>query len=82
MRPPLPFPSLAHPIRVMEADHARLDQVRADARAAIGAAAGPPERWAGFVQAFARLDAALESHARYENEVLFPRALELEARMI
>jgi regulator of cell morphogenesis and NO signaling len=72
-RPSLPFTSVVHPIRVMEADHARIERdlalLREDAQ--------DPLRDA--LERFAR---ELSAHARFENEVLFPRALELERSLV
>lgn len=80
-RPPLPFPSVLHPIRVMEADHRRLDAAVTDVRAQAAQVAVPPDLRGGWMEwrrALDRFAEELAAHLAIENEVLFPRALELE----
>ena len=83
-RPALPFPTVLHPIRLMETEHARIetamDRLR-DVTDGFVAPEGAPEGWRQCLSAFARLDENLRVHLRAENEVLFPRALELERRL-
>lgn len=83
-RPPLPFPSVLNPVRLLEVEHARLhellDRLRAvTAELAVPAEAGEP--WRRAYEALASLDAALAEHVRFENEVLFPQALEVERQL-
>ncbi len=84
-RPPLVFATVLHPIRLMEAEHDRievaLDHVRELARAVTVPDAMAPA-WQQCLADVATLDAELRAHHRTENEVLFPRALELERRLI
>lgn len=83
-RPPLPFPTILHPIRVMEAEHARLAEALDHlVRVASGftvpdAAADSTRRLMADLAAFRD---RLEAHLRAENDVLFPRALELDRRL-
>ena len=83
-RPALAFPTVLHPIRVMEAEHARieaaLDRLQGMTHA-FTASDGASERWRHCLADLSRLDADLREHHRTENEVLFPRALELERRL-
>lgn len=83
-RPPLPFPTLLHPVRWMEGQHAQLrehlDGLRqqADARTPPR---GTAEPWRRFRDGLAALDAAVADHSHFENEVLYPEALEVERRL-
>ncbi len=83
-RPALPFPTVLHPIRMMETEHVRievaLDCLR-QATHALVAGEGAPEGWRHCLSELSRLDSELRAHHRAENEVLFPRALELERRL-
>jgi regulator of cell morphogenesis and NO signaling len=80
-RPPLVFATVLHPIRFMEAEHRRiemaLDRLRELARAVMEPDTLTPQ-WRQCMADLARLDMELREHHRTENEVLFPRALELE----
>lgn len=80
-RPPLPFPSVLNPIRVMEADHGRLDGAVTDLRALVARVQVPAAIRSGWTEWRRELDRfadELAAHLSLENEVLFPRALELE----
>lgn len=83
-RPALPFPTVLHPIRLMESEHARIEitmeRLRQVTRAFV-APEGASEGWRRCLSELSRLDADLREHHRVENEVLFPRALELERRL-
>lgn len=83
-RPALPFPTVLHPIRLMEAEHARIetamDRIRQITHAFV-APEGASEGWRHCLRELSRLDADLREHHRTENEVLFPRATELERRL-
>jgi regulator of cell morphogenesis and NO signaling len=84
-RPTLPFPTVLHPIRVMEAEHVRIEAAVDRVRAAARAAAWPGRRspgWRRCLGRLSRLDRDLREHHRTENEVLFPRALEVERRLL
>jgi regulator of cell morphogenesis and NO signaling len=84
-RPPLPFATILHPIRMMEAEHLKIDsgleQLREFARDVLGADAADP-RWKQCVADLRNLDDDLRDHHRYENQVLFPAALDLERRLL
>ncbi len=84
-RPPLVFATVLHPIRLMEAEHGRiemaLDRLRELARAVAVPDAMVPV-WQRCMADLARLDTELRAYHRTENEVLFPRALELERRLV
>jgi regulator of cell morphogenesis and NO signaling len=82
-RPPLPFPTVLHPIRMMESEHARLEQSLERLRAvsndfSVQAEASDAARRC-YVE-LARFDREVRAHLLVENDVLFPRALELERR--
>ena len=83
-RPPLPFPTLLHPVRWMEGQHARLreqlDRLRQLAESGTPAA-GAAEPWHRFCDSLARLDAVVADHSHFESEVLYPEALEVERRL-
>jgi regulator of cell morphogenesis and NO signaling len=83
-RPALPFPTVLHPIRVMETEHARIETTMARLRALTQGFAPQDDAsvaWRQCLTQLAQLDADLREHHRTENEVLFPRALELERRL-
>lgn len=84
-RPSLAFATVLHPIRLMETEHARieaaLDRLRELARS-VNAVDEPSPAWRRCMADLARLDGELREHHRAENEVLFPRALELEQRLL
>ena len=84
-RPMLPFTALVHPIRVMEAEHMRIEELLARVRDEARAVAEPESlqpRWRECMSELALLDSDLREHHRTENEVLFPRALDLERRLL
>ena len=83
-RPALPFPTVLHPIRVMETEHARIETTMARLRALTQGFAPQDDAsvaWRQCLTQLAQLDADLREHHRTENEELFPRALELERRL-
>jgi regulator of cell morphogenesis and NO signaling len=82
-RPPLPFPTVLHPIRMMESEHARLEQSLEQLRAVSNDFRVPAEASNAARRCYlelARLDREVRAHLLAENDVLFPRALELERR--
>lgn len=82
-RPPLPFPTVLHPIRVMESEHARLEHLLERLRTATSDFAVPADASAAVRRCLTeleRLDREVRAHLRAENDLLFPRALELEGR--
>lgn len=83
-RPPLPFPSVLNPVRLLEGEHARLHELLDRLRVTTAGLAVPVdagERWRHAYEALAALDATLAEHVRFENEVLFPQALEVERQL-
>jgi regulator of cell morphogenesis and NO signaling len=84
-RPPLAFATVLHPIRVMEAEHARIERAVGRMRELAQAVPEPDTlspNWRHCMADLATLDAELREHHRAENEVLFPRALEVERRLL
>jgi regulator of cell morphogenesis and NO signaling len=80
-RPPLPFATLLHPIRVMEADHERISLAMDDLSDLVRAALPPAAleaTWTAWRRDVDRLADDLAAHVRLENERLFPRTLDLE----
>ena len=83
-RPALPFPTVLHPIRVMEGEHDRVVQLLVRLGAVAEGMNPPAEsrtRWRRCAGELAGFDAALRAHMRFEDDVLFPRALELERHL-
>lgn len=83
-RPALPFPTVLHPIRMMETEHARIEALMARLRALTQGFAPRDDAtvaWRHCLTQLAQLDADLREHHRTENEELFPRALDLEQRL-
>ena len=83
-RPPTPFATILHPIRMMEAEHVRienaLDQLRDFAGGVVNESQTP--EWRQCMTELQRVDEELRKHHRFENEVLFPAALDLERRVV
>jgi regulator of cell morphogenesis and NO signaling len=83
-RPPMPFPTVLHPIRLMESEHAGLadglERVKALASGFV-----PPDGASASTRRLLEDLAAfcddLAAHLQVENDVLFPRALELDRRL-
>jgi regulator of cell morphogenesis and NO signaling len=84
-RPALPFSTVLHPIRMMEAEHVRieaaLDRLRSAALAVPEPDSLSPE-WHRLVAELSELDTDLREQHRTENEILFPWALELERQLL
>jgi regulator of cell morphogenesis and NO signaling len=84
-RPPLPFVTIVHPIRLLEAEHGRIEAALDGLRALAQEADVPvslADGWSGCLARLAELDRELREHHRRENEVLFPAALDLERRVL
>ncbi|MGE0815372.1 MAG: hemerythrin domain-containing protein [Vicinamibacterales bacterium] len=81
-RPPLAFPTVLHPIRALEAEHRRLaaaiDELTALSDTHPDRASAP---WTAVRADLAALHRLVAAHVQVEDEVLFPRALELDARL-
>lgn len=83
-RPPLPFPTVLNPIRLMEREHERIEATLERIQLALGAPSAierHSESWQHCVVGIMQLGADLREHQRRENEVLFPLALDVEARL-
>lgn len=75
------FATLAYPIRAMEHEHAQAQDVLTELRRETNNYQAPPEADDAGRECYrqlARFDADLEVHIHLENDVLFPRTLELE----
>lgn len=84
VRPASPFATLLHPIRVMEAEHARLAAALDGLSSLAGgfvAPAGASEPARCLMAELAAFADQLAAHLRVENDVLFPRALDLDRRL-
>jgi regulator of cell morphogenesis and NO signaling len=84
-RPALPFATVLHPIRMMEAEHVRIEAALDRLQAAALGVAEPDSLspgWRRLVSELSELDTDLRDQHRTENEILFPRALELERRLL
>lgn len=84
-RPATAFVTVLHPIRVMEAEHVRIEKALdrlGELAQAVSEPDGASSIWRRCLTDLAELDAELREHHRAENEVLFPRALELEQRLL
>jgi regulator of cell morphogenesis and NO signaling len=78
---PAAFVTLLHPIRAMEGEHARMEHALDCLRDVTGGFRCPPESVEPLGTAYRELqafDRDFHQHVRLENELLFPRALELE----
>lgn len=75
------FVTVLHPIRLMEAEHVRIE-LALDRLRELALTVSEPDTlspaWHRCMTDLSKLDAELREHHRTENEVLFPRALELE----
>lgn len=81
-RPSLPFPTLLHPIRLLETEHARLGQALEVLDAAVNASgSGAWTGWPILRHAADALADAIASQIRIESLALFPRALDLDRRL-
>lgn len=84
-RPTLPFATVLYPIRLMESEHVRIEDGVAKLRELARTVVEPDNlslAWHQCMADLAELDAELREHHRTENEVLFPRALELERSLL
>jgi regulator of cell morphogenesis and NO signaling len=84
-RPPLFFATILHPIRFMEAEHGRIEQALDRLRGLARMVTEPDNLspvWHRCMDDLAALDTELRAYHRAENEVLVPRALELERRLM
>ncbi len=78
-----PFGSVQNPIRMMEHEHDNAGQGLRRLRKLTGGFVAPDDAcnaYRGLYEALAKLEADLHEHIHKENNILFPRAAELEAR--
>lgn len=79
--PAAAFATLMHPIRAMESEHAHARQLTDNLRRETNAYQAPASADDGGRECYrqlARFDEDLELHIHLENDILFPRALDLE----
>ena len=85
LRPPMTFSTVLHPIRLLESEHVRiertLDRLR-ELALTIGEPDSRSEPFRCCMTELADLARHLREHHRIENEVLFPRALEMERQLL
>jgi len=82
-RPVMPFATLLYPIRMMEAEHLRIENALDILRQFAADSAQPASpAWRQCLAELRQLDVELRRHDRFENEVLFPAALDLERRVL
>jgi regulator of cell morphogenesis and NO signaling len=80
-----PFVTVLHPIRALEGEHMRIEQVVDQLREATRLVDAPESlspAWRDAMVALSHLEADLRELHQTENEVLFPRALDLERRVL
>jgi regulator of cell morphogenesis and NO signaling len=76
-----PFGTILNPVRVMEADHALVGELIGRLRALSGGFIPPDDACTTYKLCFAelaRFEQDIHRHIHLENNILFPRALELE----
>ena len=81
--PGSPFGTILNPIRMMEGDHAQAGELLERLRRLTNAYRPPADACTTFMLCYeelARFEADLHRHVHLENNVLFPRAVELEQR--
>ena len=82
--PAAPGGSVNNPIRMMEHEHDTVGRVLEEIRALTSGYVPPPEACNTFRALYAQLEELegdLHAHIHLENNILFPRASELEARL-
>lgn len=85
LRPPPTFVTVLHPIRLLEAEHVRIEMTLGRLRELTLAIDEPEclsEPFRRCMTHLGELDRQLREHHRIENEVLFPRALEGERQVL
>jgi len=85
LRPPATFSTVLHPIRLLEAEHVRIEVTLGRLHELSLAVTEPDSLSESFrrcMTELAELDRQLREHHRIENEILFPRALELERQVL
>ena len=79
------FGTVKNPIRMMMAEHDAAGAIMAEIRELSGnytAPQGACPTYRGFYQALQEFERDLHRHVHLENNILFPRAIELEERLI
>ncbi|HSK09779.1 MAG TPA: iron-sulfur cluster repair di-iron protein [Vicinamibacterales bacterium] len=82
--PRAPFGSIANPIRMMETEHESAGSTMAAIRGLSGGYAPPADACTTYTVTYKELEAFeadLHRHVHLENNILFPRALQLEAQL-
>lgn len=82
--PASPFGTMLHPVRAMEDEHRTAGEQLARLRALTGNYMPPPDACTTYRLCYGelqRFQADLIQHVHMENNVLFPRALELERQL-
>jgi regulator of cell morphogenesis and NO signaling len=80
MLPP-PFGTVRNPVSMMMHEHDGAGEALRELRAASNGYAAPPDACASYralYQALAGFEADLHQHIHLENNILFPRAIEME----
>jgi regulator of cell morphogenesis and NO signaling len=83
--PSSPFGTVLHPVRVMEEDHREAAELLDELRGLTSDFTPPADACPTYRSCFAeleRFEGDLKTHVHLENHVLFPRAIELEQRLI
>ncbi len=78
-----PCGSVCHPIQQMEHEHESAGRALASLREVTGDYALPPDACATFramYEALRQMEADLHQHIHLENNILFPRAIDMEKR--
>jgi regulator of cell morphogenesis and NO signaling len=85
-RPPAgPFGTILNPVRVMESDHQAAGELLARLRTLTNGYTAPDDGCTTYRLCYgelARFEEDLHRHIHLENNVLFPRALEIEGRLV
>ena len=80
-----PFGSFSNPVRVMEQEHQSAGWALNEMREITGDYMYPPDACETYRALFRRLEALeadMHTHIHLENNILFPRAMELERRSL
>ncbi|MFN0084647.1 MAG: iron-sulfur cluster repair di-iron protein [Blastocatellia bacterium] len=81
--PPPFFVTVQNPVRMMMTEHETAGDLLGEMRAAAGNYAAPADACISYqtlYQALAAFEADLHQHIHLENNILFPRAVEMESR--
>lgn len=81
--PAAPFGTVAHPVKMMTMEHERAGELLSEMRRLSNGFVPPPEACPSYTGLYFRLkdlERDLHEHIHLENNLLFPRAIALEAR--